>query len=178
MADNSFKFGLRDCKIASWTNASAWGTAIDVDATRQMTVNAQTVSGLLEGDDVIKDAHAKIISAQITFQFGFKDLAAWAIMTGQTHESNGSNDAMTFADSNMPYFGIIGRIDDTDATGNDVIFVPKCKLMDGFELRMEYGQYMTPQLTLTAVYNDATYGFFRVLQYAANTAVAIPPTAI
>ena len=178
MADNSFKFGLQDVKISSWTNATTWGTAQDVEAVSEMTINVQTVSGVLEGDDALADAHAKIISATVSIQFGFKALEAWAILTGATHESSSSNDAMTFDTTNMPFFAIAGRIDDTDATGNDILFIPKMKLMEGFELGMRYGQYMTPSIQGMAIRNDSIYGVLRILQYAADTPVTIVPALI
>lgn len=180
MANDSYKFGLNDVKIATWTDASNWGTAVDVPAVQMLGIQVQTVNGILEGDDVITDTHAKIIGGQIRFRFGFQNLSVWAILTGLTEESSDTDYAMTFTGGqNMPYIGVVGRVDDTAGGGNDILFAPKVKLMEPPELRMEYGQYVIPEMTLQMVPNTGgSYGVFRILQHDAATTATIPPTAI
>jgi hypothetical protein len=178
MADDSYKFGLLDCKIAVWNSDESYGTAVDVPSVQVLGIEFQTVTANLEGDDVITDTHAKQISAQITLRFGFQSVDVLAILTGETHASSNNDDSMIFGDQNYPYFAICGRVDDTQGGGNDVWFAPKCKITGGWSIRMEYGNYVIPEITAMAVYETATYGIATVFQYDSATAVAIPPTAI
>lgn len=178
MADTQFKLGIQDCKVAAWTNATTWGTAVDVPATREMTVTGRMFSKELEGDDQIADVYSRLIAAQVQIQFGFKSLDVLSVLTGMTHESSSNDDAMSFIPQTFPFFAVCGRVVDSDGVGNDIFFVPKCKIMSDWSLGMSYDNYVTPQMTLGAVSNGSPYYAFRVLQHAAATVIAIPPTAI
>ena len=177
MTINAYKFGLNDCKIAVWNSAESYGTAVDVESAQMMGVQFQTESGQLEGDDIITDAHAKIQAVQGRLRFGFKDLAVLEVLTGVTNtESPPTSESMKFGRDNMPYFAIIGRVDSTEGGGDMHVFLPKCKLMEGFGLSMEKGRYVTPEIQFLAVYEGETYGMGKVIQHATAETPTIPPT--
>jgi hypothetical protein len=176
MAINSFKFGLNDVKIATWEDEESYGTALDVESVSSFTVEVQTESGTLEGDDIITAVHAKIQAAQVRFQFAFKDLEAYEILTGVTNTESDENESMIFARDDMSYFAICGRINAISGGGDSQIFLPKCKLTEGFSLDMTKGQFMTPELTAMAVYEGSTYGILKVVNNATAQTVTIPPT--
>lgn len=102
MAISAFSFGANAAKIAAWQNPSNWGTTIDLQAVRMIVVNFQTVNGILEGDDIISDTHAKIISVQLRLQFAFKDLDVWNVLTGQAVvDSSPTSESMVIGGVNM-----------------------------------------------------------------------------
>jgi len=176
MTINAYRFGLNDCKVAVWNAAESYGTAIDVESIQLMGVEFNTESGQLEGDDIITDAHAKTQSVTVRIRFGFKDLDVIEVLTGVTNtESAPNSESMIFARDNMPYFSICGRVDSTEGGGDMHIFIPKCKLMEGFGLSMEKGRYITPEITAMAVYEGTTYGMAKVIAHATAAAVTIPP---
>lgn len=177
MAD--FSFGIEDCKVAPWLTASTWGTALDVIAISQMQLTLVVASNELQGDDIIVAAGAKISKATVTIQFAFRDLDVAAVLAGGTHASSDTDEEWTFGDgSPMPTFAIAGKTDDFDGAGNRVIWLPKCKIVSDFSYDFQYENFATPQLTITAFSNGSPYYAGRILQYAANTPIAIPPTAI
>jgi hypothetical protein len=178
MAFNSYKFGLKQAKIAPFVSGTSWGTPVEVTSVQLVGVELQTVNGVLNGNDRITDTHAIIISGQVTLRFGFKNLDVYKVITGFDVESSASDRRQTFiAGERMPYFGLCGRIDDTQGDGDDLLFAPKIKLMEGFSFRAEYGQYNTPELTCMCIQDedDDTYGALQIVQYMEAADIAFPP---
>lgn len=176
MTINDFKFGLYDVKIAPWNSAENYGTAVDVESVQMFGLTLNTVSGTLEGDDIETDTHARTISGNVTLRFAFKDLEVYEILTGVTNTESTYNESMIFGRDKMPYFAVCGRVDGTNAAGDTQVFLPKVKLMEGLSISMEYGNYVTPEITAKCVYEGATYGIGKVINNATATSVTIPPT--
>ncbi len=177
MTINAFHFGLNDCKIAVWNSSQNYGTAVDVESIRLMGVNFQNESGQLEGDDVITDVHSRTQSVEVRLAFGFKDLDVLEVLTGVTNtESGATSENMIIGRASMPYFAICGRADSTEGGGDVQIFIPKCKIMEGFGVSMEKGTYITPEITAMAVYEGTTYGMGKIINHATAQNVTIPPT--
>jgi len=169
-------FGVDDLKVATWNSAENYGTATDVDAVSLMSVTLNTVSGILEGDDMIKDAHAKIISATVRVRLAFSSLTVYSILTGTDVTDSATVDRLPFDTENLPYFALAGRMLPTEGSGDIHFFLPKVKLMEGFEIAAEYGRYATPELSMTAVREGTTYKLFNIYEHATAQAVTIPPT--
>lgn len=177
MTIEAFNFGLKDVKIAAWNSPQNFGTAVDVEAAQMFGVRVNTVNGTLEGDDEIVDAHAKIISSTIRVRFGFKDLTVLTTLTGLSEtESLPDTKSIIIDAQNMPYVAIHGRIDHTAGSGALGIFIPKFKLMEGFELNMQYGQYMTPEISGLALRDSDVYGMGKIITYNTAVSVTIPPS--
>lgn len=175
-------FGLNDAKIAVNNLDGTFGTLVDVPSVQMMGVNPQTVNAQLEGDDTITDTHARLISVQVTLRFGSINIAALEVITGLSKvlggqvANNDQQEQLLFTGLNFPYFGITGMAEATSATGGNVqIFVPKVKIMEGFELTLEYGNYSIPNLTAMAVYDDDYAGIMSVIESEAAFAIAMPP---
>jgi hypothetical protein len=171
-------FGLRDLKIATWNSAANYGTAVDIPSAQLYEVSPETVSAELEGDDVITATHAFAISATVRIRFGSVPLEVLQILTGNTYDSYGTTpsrirslviDAISF-----PYFGICGKALSTEDSGDMHIFVPKLKVMDGFTIGFQYGQFTIPEITCKAVpgINNKIVEYI-LHETAAN--VALPP---
>lgn len=177
MAINAFKFGLNDAKIAVWNAAESYGTAVDVESVQMAGVDIETESGTLEGDDIITDVHAKIQNIRFRVRFGFKDLDVVAVLTGITvTDSDPNAQVLPIARDNMTYFAMCARADATSGGGDTQIWLPKLKLLDGFNFSMEKGQYMTPEMAGIGVYEGTTYGMGWVINNSVAQSVTIPPT--
>lgn len=175
MAIDQYRFGLADCKIALRTAAGTYGTALDVKAVTDLLVEVQTVEAELTGDDGIVDTHARGIKGIVTVKFGFSSLAPYALITGETHESSASgNERIRFGKFSPPYIAIAGQIKATNTSGDSHIYIPKCKLMSGFQLGGRYGEYITPELRFTAVVDDNDDKIFHIVDHVAVTTVVIP----
>jgi hypothetical protein len=125
MTINAYKFGLNDCKIATWSSAESYGTAVDVESIQLMGVEFNTESGQLEGDDIITDTHAKAQSVTVRLRFGFKDLDVVEILTGVTNtESAPNSESMVFGGDNMPYSPFAGRVGRDRGRRDMHIFIP------------------------------------------------------
>lgn len=167
---NQFLFGVADCKIATWNSSGSYGTLQDVVAISEVSVEVQTVNAELEGDDTIADTHAKARSARVQLQFGFRDREVIEILTGDTENTN----YMTVTARNYEYFGLIARIDETGAGDTcQHLFVPKMKIMEGFGIQAQYGQYVTPQLNCNAI-PDGIYGIFELHDKDIADALVMP----
>jgi len=177
MTTNEYKFGLYDVKIAVWNAAESYGTAVDVESVQMLGISFQNESGQLDGDDIITDVHSRTQSVEVRLRFGFKNLDVYEVLTGATNtESTTVMDSMIIARQSMPYFAICGRVEGTEGDGDTQVFIPKCKIMDGFSVTMEKGAYITPEVTAMAVYEGATYGMGLIINHATGQAVTLPPT--
>lgn len=168
----SYKFGVRDAKIATWTTTSSYGTLVDLNAVNRIEVQVQTTSAQLEGDDVIADTHAQPTSVRVRVVFGAgaQIMDVLSTLTGETLGSSGGIRTLVNDDGNYPYIGFRAQVYQTNGTGDNHLIVPKCKLMDGFSYSAAYGGYVIPEITLMGVL-DSTNGFFQIKEH--DTAVAI-----
>lgn len=171
-----FVFGVEDCKIASWTSTGSYGTSYDVVAIAQFEVEEQTTNAELEGDDTVVATHAKARVVQVRLRFGFRDMEVYQVMTGAdlAGTSGSADEVATFGPRNYPYFGIVGKVDEVNATGVRHLFIPKAKVMSGFTWSAQYGQFVTPEMTVMGV-ADGAYGAFQIYNYSTNKAIVLPP---
>lgn len=171
------EFGLNDVKIATNT-AGVYGSAVDVPSVQMYEVNPQTVNAQLEGDDKITDTHAIAISAQVRIRFGSVSLEALEVLLGKTavESGSGTTEVKTIRIDNLkfPYFGICGKANSTQDGGDTHLYVPKCKIMEGFTLGMQYGQYVIPEITCTAV-ADENGIIMDIVKHETAVSVTIPP---
>lgn len=176
------QFGLDDAKVARNNLNGTWQTMVDVPSVQLLGVNLQTTQAELEGDDTITATQSRARSAEVTLRFGSINLAVLAVMTGEVQASSGStpnrfNKMIFDADPTFPYFGLCGRAFAAEATGADThLFVPKAKITEGFEVRMEYGNFAIPELTVRAI-RDTAYGnqLFQIAEHETALPVSIPP---
>ena len=177
MTTNEYKSGLYDAKIAVWNSAENYATAVDVESVQMAGISFQNESGQLEGDDRITDVTSKTQSVEVRLRFGFKNLDVYEVLTGATNtESSTTMDSMIIGEQSMPYFALCVRVNGTEGDGDTQVFIPKCKIMDGFSVTMEKGAYVTPEVTAMAVYEGTTYGMGLIINHATGQAVTIPPT--
>jgi len=169
------QFGLDDAKIAVWNGDGTYGTAVDVPSVQMMDVQYQTVNGQLEGDDIITDTHAKARSAQVRIRFGSVSFPVLAVLTGVPTVSSPGARTQRFGKINFPYFGLCGRALSTRDGGDTHLFVPQCKIMEGFTVSFQYGQYAIPEITCMAVYDTTFQDIYRSVEHDVAQAVTVPP---
>lgn len=176
-------FGLRDLKIAPLTVATmTYGAAVDVPSAQMYEVNPQTVNAQLEGDDQITATHAVATGAQVRFRFGSVPFELISVLTGKTisdygAESTGDRIKLLRLDAlKFPYFGIVGKVDSIEDEGSMMVFVPQVKVMEGFTVGFQYGQFTIPEITCQAI-PTTDHGIVEFLKYEEeNVAITIPPT--
>ena len=173
-------FGLRQCIIAVNNLDGTFGTAVQVPSIKIYNVDYKTVSAELEGDDTITATAAIATKADCDIQFGGITMSAYQVLTGINPTSSGSgsgyNAKMLFAATNFPYFAILGQAYAAQGGGDTHIFVPKVKIMSGFSLKMEFGQFTIPDVKATAVLDPNYNAIFSAIEHGTITAAAIPPT--
>jgi hypothetical protein len=172
------QFGLKDVKIAAWSSTGSYGTAVDVPSVQMLSTNIETINAELEGDDQITDTHAKRRSGEVTFRFGAIDLDVWEVLTGEASVESGPSpnekSTLTMDADSYPYIGIVGIADATQGDGDLHIFIPKCKIMGNVALKLEYGQYSIPEVTLKAI-PDGDYGICQLIEHETAVVAALPP---
>lgn len=171
-------FGIADLKIAVWNGTGSYGTALDVPSVQLLDVGPETVSAELEGDDRITATHAQIISSTLTFRFGSVDLDVIELLTGTTITDYGTTPNrirnLPIDNLNFPYIGLVGKAVAVEGIGDLHIYVRKCKVLEGFNIRQEYGNFAIPELTLKAV-ADGTNRILEFIEHETAAAVVIPP---
>lgn len=154
----SYAFGARDAQVATRTNATTWGTLVDLNGVTNVSFTEQVTSAILTGDDEELAAHAKPLSVELQVQFAFTDLTVFEILTGRTMLTNSDYQQVILQPGvNYPYFAFVAKAEFDDVTGQFELFFPKVKLMNGFSMSFAYGQWMTPQLTCKAVSNGSPW---------------------
>jgi hypothetical protein len=170
-------FGLKDVKVALWATGNVYGTEQDLLGARMYGYTEEVVSAMHDGDDARIAIHTKPIGGSIEFEFLFDDASVFAILTGRSVESSGSDTLVKMDKGNFPYFGIGGIIDAAEGADKSLeIFLPKVKLTSGFPFTANFGQYITQRVTAQVAWSGSTYEFGLLIQRASiQAAVAIPP---
>lgn len=181
-------YGLEDAKVATNNGNGTFGVNQDVPSVQMLQVAIQTTTANLEGDDRITATASKMISGQVTLRFGSVPFEVYAILTGSPLQSSGSGDSayrfLDIASRKMPYWGIIGRADAAEGSGDTHIFVPKCKITEGFTIKLEYNTFSIPEVTCLAVgdenFPDANGNptVMRVIEHPDLELATLPPTYI
>lgn len=184
------QYGLEDAKIARNNLDGTFGTNYDVPSVQMLSVQIQTTNAQLEGDDQITAATSKPISAQVSFRFGSISAFVLSLIVGQAVQSSQSTGIDTYmffdieAGAPIPYWGIIGRADAVEGSGDTHFFVPKVKMMEGFTAKLEYNTFSIPEITCQALGDHNFPGvsgkptIMRPIFHSAAKACTLPPTYI
>ena len=107
---SGFIYGLRDLKITTLDGL----TQVDLPAAQTLTFSENITSDDLRGDDVIKATVAFVEAIEFSLEAGGISLEAWALMTGETVVTAGTQPNRTETLSrtggkNFPWIKIYGR---------------------------------------------------------------------
>lgn len=176
------QFGLRRAKIGTWVGNGTYTNIRQVPSVQVLASGIETVTAQLEGDDQITATASVAISGTVTLRMGSVDNRIIAILAGSDHSSSGTTQTLKVTAKNFPYIGVVGQSRAAEGTGDTLLFIPKCKCTDGFEVRFEYGQFSIPEVSLTAVpdsnFLDSASDpvIFSLLSHAtALTDITLPP---
>lgn len=145
------QFGLRRAKIGTWVGNGTYTNIRQVPSVQVLASSIETVTAQLEGDDRITATAAVAISGTVTLRMGSVDPRFIAVLAGSDNISSGGIGTLKVTAKNFPYVGIAGQSRAAEGGGDTIMFIPKAKCTDGFEVRFEYGQFSIPEVTLTAV---------------------------
>lgn len=170
-------FGLKDVKVALWATGNVYGAEVDLLGARMYGYTEEVTSAMHDGDDARIAIHTKPIGGAVEFEFLFDDAAVFAVMTGRSVASSGSDTLVKMAKGNFPYFGIGGIIDAAEGVDRSLeIFLPKVKLTSGFPFSSNFGQFITQRVTAQVAWSGTAFEFGLLIQRAATqAAVVIPP---
>lgn len=179
------QFGLADVKIALWTAAGTYGTAVDVMSVQMLGANMDIVSAELTGDDQITAQASRAIAGTISLRFGGISIAALEVLVGNTATSsiaspNNIGNLRIRGGDNMPYIGLIGRAVAEEGSGDFLLYIPKARVMGNITIaQLEYGTFAIPSVELRAV-DDASYGIINLItrETASTAALVLPPVNI
>lgn len=145
------QYGLQDGKVAVNNLDGTFGANVDVPSIQMLQAAFTAVTAVLEGDDEETAQSTRIVSGTMTFRFGSIDMDVLEVLLGQAVQSSGTGDEsyrfIDITNFNPPYFGIIGRADAAEGTGDTHLFIPKCKITEGFTLKFEYNTFSIPEIT-------------------------------
>lgn len=145
----SFTFSLQKVTVAPYINGTSYGTAVDFDSIKTLTMAKKYVSDRSEGNSYITSLAAQSISYDITLDSaGFQD-AALTVMENISPTISGSNSNFTESNDLMPYFGLIGQT--FPDSGDVLLFFPRCKITADINYKLEFGKIVTPQIKIEAI---------------------------
>jgi hypothetical protein len=151
-------FNIYDAKVAVWNGDGTWGTNIDVPGVRVLRSRIVTINGRAEGDGRIIEAHAEGSHIEGTLQFINGNYDLYAMIANHTKTATGSTptryERIKFTPKAFRYFAICGRARTTDGVGDEHIFMPKCKVMEGFEIGFAQGEFKQPELSFVGLADD------------------------
>lgn len=174
MALKTYHRGIRDMKVATWTSANVYGTAMDVLGARNMSVEWVVETDELRGDDVVLDRFTKVVAVTVRIEMASVDLELLDVITGGTYVTNAAYDDLKITEADdAPYFAVAGRV--VSSTQGDLqIFVPKCKLAGNLQLSAQTDTYMIPQAEFQGVNEGTVNGIVRFRNFAVAAGLEIP----
>jgi hypothetical protein len=152
----TYVFGLSDVKIYTGWSATAgtYDQVAEIESAQMLVTDLVMQQAQLEGDDHITDIVSRVTSVSFRVRFGFRDLDVISLITGATLAESDTFDSLTFGRDTLSEFSLWGMADGTGESGQHLeIWIPRCKLLDGFGVTMEKGTYVTPELEGVGLYD-------------------------
>lgn len=168
-----------DVKFQLWSSSGTYGgTSYDIYAVNTATIGVEGDSSELRGDGGIIAGYSKILKATITINAAvLRDYASLAALTGAEHGSGYSAGAQTDIGAvRAPYLGLALKVlTDTDAA--QIFFLWKAKLMGGFSMSMNAGEFAVGDLNFTGFLDTGNNKIMDVFDFNADTEITtFPPT--
>lgn len=180
-------FGIRDAKVGRWDGDGTYTGLVDCPGINQLTVTVNTITAEGEGDDSIQVLVSKPISATVSMQNIGISYEAYDVILGYRRYRFGTDgdytSRMSFDQTDRPYFGLVALAKGDTGDYDKVIFVPKCKAMDGpSNIEYSYGNLVIPSMELMAIFdsnftsNAGNDILLEMLTYQSAQTLALPPT--
>lgn len=176
-------FGLSDGAVATRTGAGTYGSLVDVMSIQVASSTLRIQSGELTGDDRITAVAARALAGQLQIRFGGALLEVLEVITGVASASsltspNRVRRLRIPGGQRMPAFGFVGQGLAEEGLGDQLVFVPNCKVTSDIQITMnEFGNFQVVEFTAMAV-ADSVYGIINVIPRETTGAFTIPPANI
>ena len=176
------QYGLRDGKIGTWDGDGTYSNTVDIYGIRLLGVQLNVTSNDAKGDDAVLATATRVEKATVRLAFLSVQANIIEVISGvATIESGVTKSRQKVSTKNPPYVGVAGQAFAEELNGDCHLFVPKCKMTEGFEVRFELDAFSIPELTLTAV-PDALFldaesypVLFVIDQNSTHVNIALPP---
>lgn len=145
------QFGLRDGKIGRWVGDGTYDGQKDIFGIRILGVALETDSQDLEGDDVVLATQTTILKGTITLAFASVQFEVLQLLSGTPIQYGATYERQKITSRNPQYVGIVGQAMAAEGGGDTHLFVPKCKMTTGFQVRFENKTFSIPEITMSAV---------------------------
>jgi hypothetical protein len=196
-APTALPYGVRDCKLTRYTDASGTvlaGSSVDLPNMQTFSFSESEEFTELRGDDRVVAIRGQGALVDWELEAGGMDFAAWEILTGGTVAESGltPNRVWTMrkrSTGTRPYFRLEGKAI-SDSGGDMHCTVYRCRANDTVEGQFADGEFFVTSasgqgLPLLDEVNDLIYEF-RLNETVAdisttptgNPAVQLPPTAL
>lgn len=179
-------YGVEDTKLALNNGNGTFGTNYDVPSVQLLRGTLTVEQAELSGDDKITATAGKVIKGEGALRFGGLSLEILSAMTGGGINSSGAgSDAYRFVDfsnRNLPEWGVIGRADAAQGSGDSHLFMPRCKIAGNFEIKLEQNAFAIPEMPITMLADDNFLDadgnsiVIRLIQHASKKNATLPPT--
>lgn len=177
MAFGDKPFSIKEITVAALNSDGTYGTAVSVPQARKLTVTPNIVTSKLIGTRSKTAAVASVLQdATVEIDGGGYTWDALAVMIGTAVTETGVTPNQTkqqnwAAATNMPYFGLIGVLDDDDG-GDMHIGFPKVKLtsLPAIEAAGDEEAFITNVMEGVAIADDDGYVMYPVAHETAEAA--------
>ena len=166
-------FGKRPFGLIEAIVTESGGGEHALQSERLLTFAPVFDSGLLEGEDVVKEAAARLTHYTWELEEGGIPLPLYVALIGGTLSATGATDYYWRRDENdtIPYVKIQGRSIAEDG-GDLEVTLFHCKVTRGLEGRLEKGQFYVTACSGVAVRDTASpYKFIEIRQKATAAAI-------
>jgi hypothetical protein len=180
--DNTFVYGVKDCKISKLLTDAAPGptydTPIDLPGIQEFGFKPSITEKKLKGDDKTIDIRTKTEEVEISFKNAKIALQALGVIFGGTYTSTGATPnqvkklAVKGADT-PDYFKIEAQVVEVDEEAADLHFrAYKAKLSNVGELGAIMDDYRVCSFTAKGIPCESDDSFFEILENETETAIS------
>lgn len=153
------------------------GTPVRIPSVKAVMTDIKTVTDQAQGDTKITAIAAQLISADLTLDTAGITFESMAIMTGvaSTSSTVPTRSYMTYSNDRMPYFSLILEALGAEDAGDELVFLPKCKITTGFSWKFEFGKIITPQIKAVAIPDLVLGDLIQIVKRPVIAAITMPP---
>lgn len=170
---------LTDAQLATWTDASNWGTPVDLFSCSILNIDHVMRTAERRGDGVITTLHANVEALDVEVEFQFTGVDQLATVFNLTVNSGMTDKEVVIDRKSLGYFGLAAKV---QAAGGGTtwveLFIPKLQIRDNIALNFGGDTITAQRVRARALYNDDTHKFGRIITRASEPTLSFPPAAL
>lgn len=151
------QYDINDAQVFVNNLDGTFGPGVNVPSIDLFVSTINNKNQTMRGDARITAIASGAESAECQFRFGSFNMQVMQIILGSVYSYSGTTPNRKTqmdvgAGQTFPYFGIVGRSPSgLGNAGATLIFLPCCKLMQNLAVRVDYNNFMIPEVTGMAV---------------------------